>query len=182
MNPYIRKISATNLFVVPLLGIRRESLIRLGFVDAFIKDELKELEYDNVVYLLFRPLKWTEFNIFVEEQRKLGAIVDEYDYSDGWAVVVFKYDKKWEKDVNTIMIGKFSKTSKEYKSFLPYYADTEKQELTNQQLILEKRQEVKDYWKQELDLSFEEGDEVWHFYSEREILNEESIKRLTNMK
>lgn len=188
MNPYIRKISATNLFIVPILGIGREKLLGVGFVEAFIKDELRELEYENAVYLLFRPERWEDFNEFVEEQReKKMPLVDEYVYSDGWAVLVYQYPKKFKRDVDIIMTGKFSQVGKEFKKAIPMYTKHTNakglvvSDMTNQHLIFEKDQKVKDYWKKELGLDFQKEDQVWLFYPEREVLNEASIERIKNL-
>lgn len=175
MNPYIRKISATNLFVVPILGIGREKLLRNGFLEAFIKDE-REIQYECAVYLLFQPEEG--FNLFSEKLE----IIDEYDI-EGYTVLVFPYDKKWKNDIDILMTGKFSQVSTEYKNLIPIYHKSSKQGaedvITNQHLIFQKAQIIKDYWKKELDLDFEKEDEVWLFYKEREILNKASLKRLT---
>ena len=184
MNPYIRKISATNLFVVPILGIGRERLLKNGFVEAFIKDDIRELQYENAVFLLFHPTSWEDFNLFVEDQRDLNmGFVDEYHMAGGWAVLVYQYDKKWKKDVDIITLtGKYSSVSKEYKALIPMYSKEGNNEtMTNQHLIFNKSDKVKEYWKEQLDLNFGPEDEVWPFYSEREVLNEESIKRITNI-
>lgn len=188
MNPYIRKISATNLFVLPVLGIGREKLLGVGFVEAFIKDELRELEYERAVYLLFRPERWDEFNVFVEEQRERRApLVDEYSYSDGWAVLVYQFPEKFKRDVDIIMTGKFSKVGREFKGAIPMYYKTSTingvvvEEMTNQHLIFNRSKKCKEYWKRELDLDFGPEDETWHFYPEREVLNEASLKRLTEI-
>ena len=185
MNPYIRKISATNLFIVPILNIGREKLLKVGFVEAFIKDELRELKYENAVYLLFKPINWEEFNMFLEEQREMRMpLVDEYHHGE-WAVVVYQFPKQWQRDVDILMTGKFSQVSRRYKDLIPYWHKGSDgkggfiEEVTNQHLIYNKSQKVKDYWKKELDLDFEEQDEVWCMYFEREVLNEVSLKRLT---
>lgn len=188
MNPYIRKISATNLFVVPILGIGREKLLKNGFEEAFIKDEIRELQYENAVFLLFHPSSWEDFNLFVEDQRDLNmGFVDEYHLPGGWAVLVYQYDKKWKKDIDIITLtGKYSKVSKEYKNLIPKYMkegakDNDVESLTNQHLIFNKSEVCKDYWKKELDLDFGPDDEVWLWYFEREILNMDSLKRLNNI-
>jgi len=186
MNSYIRKISATNLFVLPILNIGREKLLKVGFVEAFIKDELRELEYENAVYLLFKPENWDEFNLFLEEQREVRMpLVDEYHHGE-WAVVIYQYPKQWQRDVDIIMTGKFSQVSRRYKDLIPFYYKVNRngiieEEIMNQHLIYNKSQKVKDYWKKELDLDFEEQDEVWLYYQEREILNKASLKRLTEI-
>lgn len=186
MNSYQRKISTTNMFLVPVLKIGRENLMRAGFVEAYFSDKLREIEYENCVYLLFRPARLDEFNLFVESQRENNTLVDEYDHK-GYTVLVYKLPAEYKKDYEILMKGKFSQTSQKFQDLLPKYAKVAQDgvlvdEMTTQHLVFEKDQTVKDYWKRELDLDFQPEDEVWHFYEEREILNEDAIKRLTTAK
>ena len=44
IDKYFRGISSTNLFIMPLLKMERNSLIQMGLVDAFMKDELREMQ------------------------------------------------------------------------------------------------------------------------------------------
>lgn len=183
MTPYFRKISATNLFITPLLNIGRENLVRQGFVDAFMKDELREIEYERAIYLLFKPQDIRQFNLFVEEQRESNMpIIDEYDHN-GYVVLVYKLPKKYEKDYDKILHGKFSETGKEYQSSITKWYKVKENgvivdKMNLQHLIFTKDDELKQYWKRELDLNITNSDEHWHHYSEREVLNEETLKRL----
>lgn len=185
MNSYFRRISATNAFVFPILGIDRAGAIGMGYTEAFIEDSLRELKYENAVYLLFRPInKWEEFNLFVEKERGRGApIIDEYDYPDGWTVLVYKYPKKWEEDVKLITEGKFSKTSEAYRQAVGRWtkssseADGENREQCYQWLIFTKDDSLKEYWKRELDLNITNADEHWQFFQEREILTQDKLNK-----
>lgn len=139
------------------------------------------IDYEDCIFLLFKPTNVQNFNLFTEEYR--NRIVDEYDRS-GHVILVFKLPEKFRKDIDTVMTGKFSKTSKEYQQEIPTYVKmtgTDGQpvdEMTIQHKIFKKEQEVKDYWKDEYDLKFEPEDEVWEFYPEREILNDENLKKI----
>jgi len=182
MTPYIRTFSATDMFIVPLLNIGRENLIKAGFVSAFMKDELREIEYERAVYLLFKPFKIEDFNLFVEDQRESNMpIIDEFDHN-GYVVLVYKLPKKFEGDYEKILQGKFSETSKEYqKSFPMYYKIGEDDHMLLQHMIFSKNEKLKEYWKKELDLTITNSDQHWHFYEEREVLNEESLKRISKI-
>lgn len=187
MNSYFRKISATNLFITPLLNLGRPNLIKLGFVDAFMKDELREIEYERSVYLLFKPINIEEFNLFTEEQRESNApIIDEYDYGK-WTILVYKLPKKFEDDYEKILQGKFSHVSEEYKKAIPkWYRIGENgayvDKMNIQHMAFEKSDELKKYWKDELDLTITNSDEHWHHYFEREVLNKETLKRIEDDK
>lgn len=184
MNSYFRRISATNAFVFPILGIDRAGAIGMGYTEAFIEDSLRELKYENAVYLLFRPInKWEEFNMFVEKERGRGApIIDEYDYPDGWTVLVYKYPKKWEEDVKLLTTGKYSKISEGYKALLPRWVNgssetDENREETYIWKVIAKAPELKEYWKRELDINIPDDQEFWHFYAEREILTQDKLNK-----
>lgn len=183
IDPYLRKISSTNMFIVPLLNIGRDNLMRLGFVDAFMKDEIREIEYERVVYLLFKPHDIDKFNIFIEEQRESNLpILDEFDYKE-WTILVYKLPKKFEKDYEKILLGKFSETSAEYQKAIPKFYQVNKDgasvyKMNIQHMVFTKDDELKKYWKSELDLIITNSDSHWHHYQEREILNDASLKRL----
>lgn len=186
MNSYFRGITATDMFIVPLLNIGRQNLVQVGMKGAFMKDELREIQYERAAYLLFKPHKVDEFNLFVEEQRESNMpIIDEYDYK-GYVILVYRLPKKFERDYEKILKGQFSQTSKEYQKTIPkWYKIGEKDVLIDkmnlQHMIFEKSDELKQYWKDELDLTITDSDEHWSFYSEREVLNEASLERLKHL-
>lgn len=175
-----RSWTATNIFVVPTLGIQRQKLLDVGLLNAYIKDEMRE--YEGVVYLLFAPKNMERFEEFLGEERKKNKVIDEYDYPGGLVMVVFKYPEKIKEDVELIMQGKFSKTSSTYKNMiLKSYTITtmgrQREEITIQHQIFSKSQSIMDYWYDILGLTFEKDSEVWEIYTEKEIFNENTLKQ-----
>lgn len=180
-----RKCTATNLFIVPLLGISRNRLTDNGMENAYIKDEIKGIDYDRGVYLLLRPLKQEKFALFLQEERARKAkILDEYDYPDGWTMLVYQYDEEYEKDVQKIMRGKFSRTSERYKEKIPKTLKIQKsgvsrEILTMQHEVFKKSTSLENYWAELYGLEFDYyHDEYYEFYAEREVLTQELLNKL----
>lgn len=180
----LSKWTATNLFVVPTLGITRGRLNIFGLENAYIKDEVKGIDYERGVYMLFRPKDTFRFGEFLEEERSSGAvIVDEYDYRDGYTMVVYQYPRKWKEDVDIIMTGKFSQVSEGFKATVPRLTKSvvggkEMDGINSQHKIYEGAEDLKEYWNIKYGLEFEKGDEHFSFYPEREIFTEETLKNL----
>lgn len=171
--------TATNLFIRPLFNIPTKTLSEFEFENAYIEDKLREVKHEDSIYLLFRPIKYDKFNEFVERENKKGTLVDEYDYPNGWVMLVFKYDKKWRKDIELIKKGKFSKVSREYKLQIPETTGVIGKSLKSMQHhVFEKTDYVKKIWYDKYGLEFEPEDECWHYYPEREIFTEETLNKL----
>ena len=173
--------NATTLFLVPLLGYKLKELARLGFESAFIKDELREIEYPNALYLLFRPVGVDNFNEFVEKEREKGTILDEYDYDGGWTMLVWKYSSRWNKDVELILQGKYSQTSDEYQYEIPSTVPSislQSDVMTIQHHIFNKTEWVKEYIYNKYGLEVTNQDECWSFYPDREIFSEKTLNKL----
>ena len=173
-------MTATSLFILPLVKADRDRLILNGFENAYIKDEMCELAYPNSFYLLFRPANLLQFNEFVEEERARGYLVDEYDYPDGWTMLVYKYESKWEKDVALIMQGKFSQVSPAYKHAIPRLKETKEYGtvMTMQHHIFDKDDFIKAYIFEKYTLELGKDDEHWQFYSDREVFNKDKLDKL----
>ena len=177
----VRTWTSINIFVTPLLGLERKKLRENGFVNAYIQDE-GGVQYDRGIYLLFKPKNPDKFEEFLGEERARKAkIIEEYDVKEGFVMVVYQYDKEWEKDIELIKEGKFSKTSSEFQSALPKTTKLHKmggvvEVLTVQHSIFKKVQDYADYWDDlyGLKLDYKE-DEFWHHYKDREIFNIEKI-------
>jgi len=45
----------TSIFIVPIFSIGKEKLVNNGFVNGFIKDSRRDVQYKDSVYLLFKP-------------------------------------------------------------------------------------------------------------------------------
>lgn len=184
MSEYRIEMTVTNLFLVPPLGIGRERLRLQNLIDAYIKDAGSDLDYTDVVYLLFKPDDMELFQEFVEEERQRNdLLIDEYDYAGGFIVLVYKTHPEDKEDIELIFKGQYSKISQRYKKKIPAVVKQvirglHKDSISLQYEIIAKSQNVKDWWKKELDIDIPEGSEVWSIPDlEKETLYIDKIRR-----
>ena len=62
------KKTITSIFIVPTLSIGKEKLVDNGFINGYIKDGRREIQYNNAVYLLFKPENLDKFKDFLDEE------------------------------------------------------------------------------------------------------------------
>ena len=107
----------SSIFIVPTLGINKESANSNGFINAFINDQNSIKKYEDCVFLLYRPKYFSRFRKFInDEYNRTRAIIDDYDYSNGFVVVVYRLNPKLGSDFQLIKQGKYSKTSIEFQA------------------------------------------------------------------
>lgn len=175
----IFKMTSTNLFIRPLFKIPMRILDEFNFQNAYIKDEIKGIDYPHSIYMLFKADRQEEFNDFVERERKKGSLIDEYDHPDGYTMLVYRYHEKWKDDVALINAGRFSEVSREYKDEIPDKAgDKSSTTMSIQYHVFLKTDFIKGMWKEKYNLDFERQDEVWPLYVEREIFTQEIFDNL----
>jgi hypothetical protein len=185
----IRK-NITSIFMVPTLKVPKDGLKNNGFINAYIKDARKEDQYKGCIYLLFKPENLDKFREFLDEEyERTKNIIEDYDYEEGYVVVVYKLNEDLKKDFNLIKQGKYSKTSKEFQKLFPKDVSINtarkifKNELSLQYRIFNKTEDLIEFWEYKLgvDLSNVIGDdyEVWDGWDEsKEILELDKIKEL----
>jgi hypothetical protein len=163
---------------MPTFKIGKERLDENGFINAFIKDVDREVQYENCVYLLFKPSNLSKFRIFLnEEYERTKFVVDDYDYENGYVVIVYQMDKKWKKDFDLIKQGKYSQTSFGFKEIFPKTVKLLKNglrrdEVSLQHRIFKKGNDLKEFWENHLGVEFDETMEVWQgWIEEKEILD-----------
>ncbi len=173
------EMTSANLFIRPLFGIPVKVLDEFDFKNAYIKDEIKGMEYPHCIYLLFRPKNQEKFNEFVEGERQRGVLVDEYDYAEGYTMLVYRYHEKWKEDILLINAGKFSEVSTDYKNEIPDKAGEQSATVMSIQYhVFLKTAFIKGLWKEKYNLDITDKDEHWPHYTEREIFSEETFKRI----
>jgi len=178
-----RKHTITSIFIVPTLSIGREKLIDNGFVNGYIKDGMRETQYKNAVYLLFKPTNLDKFKIFLDsEYEKTKSIIDDYDYEDGYVVVVYEINSKLKNDIELIKQGKYSKTSPVFQGIFPKVVQIKKNglrrdEISLQYRVFNKTDDLVQFWEDKLGMQLPEDLEVWHgFFEEFETLDLNKIK------
>ena len=177
------KNTITTLFMVPTLKIGRENLTENNFLNAYIKDGDKDVQYTNGVYLLFHPKSLDKFREFLDEQyEKTKSIIDDYDYEGGFVVVVYQLDKKFNKDFTLVKQGKYSKTSKEFQNLFSKTVKVKKNglrkdEISLQHRIFNKTEDLIKYWEDKLGVDFDNSMEVWQgWIEENETLFIDKLK------
>lgn len=177
------KKTITSIFMVPTLQIPRGELQENGFINGYISDGSREMQYENCIYLLFQPKNLDKFREFLDtEYERTKAIIDDYDYKDGFVVVVYQLDSKFKKDFGLIREGLYSRTSKEFQALFPKIIKIKKNGLQKDEISLQYRvfnrtEDLIKFWEDKLGVEFDDDQEVWHaFILEDEILNIEKLK------
>lgn len=169
----------TTMFFVPTLGIDRDKMRANEFSNGYIKDARRDVQYENAVYLLFRPKDLDKFKDFLDDEYERTAnIIDDYDYEDGYVVVVYKLDEKFDKDFSLIKEGKYSKVSQKFQNIFPKMVkDYASNKVTLQFRIFNKTQDLREFWEEKLGMELDDDMEVWYtFDEEKETLDLEKIK------
>jgi len=177
------KKTITSIFIVPTLSISKEKLVDNGYINGYIKDKRREVQYESCIYLLFKPENLDKFKDFLDgEYERTKSIIDDYDYEDGYVVVVYMLNSRLEEDFKLIKQGKYSQTSKKFQEIFPKIVKLKrngllKDEISLQFRIFNKTEDLRQFWEDKLAVEFDEDMEVWGgFLEEDEILNLDKLK------
>jgi len=168
------EITITSIFMVPTLKIDREQLKDNGFINGYIRDAGRDAQYKDSVYLLFHPNNLDKFRDFLDkEYERTKAVVDDYDYPEGYVVVVYELPKKFKKDFKLVMKSKYSQTSKEFQAAFPKIIKVKKNGLHRDEISLQFRvfnrtADLIKFWEDKLGVEFDDEQEVWHAFNEQE--------------
>lgn len=177
------KKTITSIFIVPTLSIDKEKLADNGYINGYIKDKRKDVQYDNCIYLLFKPSNLDKFRDFLDDEyERTKSIVDDYDYEDGYVVIVYKLNSKLDSDIKLIKQGKYSETSKKFQEIFPKIIKINKNGLRRDEVSLQfrifnKTEDLRKFWEDKLGIELDEDMEVWSgFFEENEIMDLDKIK------
>ena len=178
-----RKHTITSIFIVPTLSIGKEKLLDNGFVNGYIKDAKRDVQYENAVYLLFKPQDLDKFRDFLDgEYERTKSIIDDYDYEEGYVVVVYEINPRLKDDINLIKQGKYSLTSKKFQDIFPKVVKIKRKGLNRDEISLQyrvfnKTEDLIQFWEDKLGIDLPDDVEVWHgFFEEFETLDLDKIK------
>ena len=181
------KKNITSIFMVPTLKVPKDALRSNGFINAYIKDVDREDQYKDSIYLLFKPENLDKFREFLDsEYERTKTVIEDYDYEDGYVVVVYQLDGKYKKDFNLIKQGSYSKTSNDFQKLFPKIIKItknglHKDEISLQYRIFNKAEDLVTFWEDKLGINLEDtvgkNFEVWEGWDEsKEILEINKIK------
>ena len=169
--------------MVPTLGINKELLTDNGFINGYSRDGNRDVQYDNSIYLLFKPKNLDKFRAFLDgEYERTKVVIDDYDYEDGFVVVVYELNTKYKKDFNLVREGLYSRTSEDFQAKFPKVVKIKrgglhKDEISLQYRVFNKTEDLRKYWEEKLGVEFDEDWEVWDgFELDKETLNLDKIK------
>jgi hypothetical protein len=177
------KKTITSIFMVPTLNIPKDALKDNGVINGYVKDGGREVQYKNCIYILFKPKDLDKFREFLDsEYERTKAVIDDYDYGEGFVVVVYQLDAKFAKDFELIRKSKYSKTSAAFQALFPKVIKIKKNGLHKDEISLQYRvfnrtEDLIRFWEDKLGVEFDDDQEVWHSFEEdNEILNIEKLK------
>jgi hypothetical protein len=111
-------ITKTSNFIMPFLGFNKDYFKwEEGFVNSYIGTEEDE-DYGNKLYLLYRfnsSTKFTEFENQMISHPNFNKLMDPDPYH---TIYCFDLPQDYQKDINTILEGKYSQISEEAKKRL----------------------------------------------------------------
>ena len=162
------RMNCSTLFLLHPLGLSRKALEGTGFCNCYLRDENKpEYEGMNVVLLLFHVKSKERFNWFVAKERvRTNLFIDEYDYDEGYVVLVYEFPEELAEDFERFKLGKYSEFSEQMKSCYP----TEQEVIIEgkrmkspsiQHMIVERVGEWKDIIEESLGVHLDNEAEYW---------------------
>ena len=170
------KKTITSIFFVPTLNINIHILNKHGYINGYIKDSMRDEQYEDCVYVLFKPPDIYAFSIFVEDNYQKEYLLDDYDY-DEYVVLVFKLNPAFKEDFDLIKKGKYSKTSKKFQKLFVKDVSVKidkiyVEETSLQTMIFWKYKKLAEYWKELADIDLTKEQEFWTTFE----INEETLK------
>ena len=177
------KKNITSIFMVPTLRVPKDALRSNGFINGYIKDERIQHDYEDSIYLLFKPDNLDKFREFLDgEYERTKSIIEDYDYEDGFVVVVYQLNERFKKDYELVKQGKYSKTSKAFQSEFPksvkvIKSGLSKDEISLQLRIFKKSADLVEFWEDKIGITFQDEFEVWEGWDEeKEVLVIDKLK------
>ena len=178
----IRK-TITTIFMVPTLHVNKEDIKNNGFLNGYSKDAMRDVQYDDAIYLLFKPQDLDRFREFLDsEYERTKQVIDDYDYPNGFVVVVYKLDSKYAVDFHLVRQGKYSKTSQEFQNEFPKVVKIiknglHKDEISLQYRVFRRTEDLIKLWEDRLAVRFSDEQEIWRgFIEDNETLTEDKLK------
>jgi hypothetical protein len=165
------------LFMVPTLRLTLEQLIEHGFIDAYEIDSLRDEQYEDAVYLLFKPANPVRFEMFIESQLVRNGLIDEYDYENGLVVLVYKLDPAYKTDLDLVKSGKYSETSKIFQELFKQRVNIEIEGVPStedsfQNMVFNKSPILVEHWRKEANIEIPVDREYWSMYN----IDKETLK------
>ena len=200
----------TSRFILPAFKLSKIEWFKLGFENCYLKDKDRDPvnDKDIHIYFLFKPCKELQvvpglggfmakekesqydrlqkkIQQLEEKQESLETrvILDDYDYPDGYVVLVLKLQEKFRKVYELFLKGKYSKFPDFYKQYFPAnnkttYVDKNNNLVTKDgpnlpYAIIYHDEQAKQFAEKKWDIQIEDSQEFWRLpdLEKREVLD-----------
>lgn len=164
----------TSIFMTPTIGVPLNLLKSNGYIGGYSIDSLRETQYSDAVYVLFKPDNLDNFKTFLDkEYERTSLIIEDYDYADGYVIIVYSLNPLFKADFDLIKLGKYSKTSKEFQKLFPEHVYIQEEglsvkEQSLQYKIFNKTNDLVQYWEEKIGSNLSSDQELWKIYDEEE--------------
>ena len=163
------KKNCTTIFLLPGIGHSRQSLLKYGFLAAYLDDINHSVHYENALYLLFKPEDLFEFSNFLTQEHSKGkSIIEDYDYDGGYSVVVYLFAEKFLPEYELFLQGKYSEFRPEYTKLFPKTVKVSDPKLgiqvnksSLQTHIFTRSKLIKEYWEKKIGQKISDTMELW---------------------
>jgi len=170
------KYNCSTLFILkPVIGVNWGILgEEFGLINSYLRDRAREDLTGELLFVLFKPIDFDYFEMFLEEQSESEHFLEDYDYAGGYVVMVYKIPEWLKPDFELFKQGKYSKFSnllkncydKEVKAFLKPIP-TFQWEVFNKSKSL--REELEEY----IGSAIDKNSEIWELpdQEKKEVLD-----------
>ena len=169
-RPKLKKndVNKSTRFMLPSINLTNEKtklkmLEYYGFVNCYIGHKQTNFHAPNHLYLVFNPTKEAlkSFHSFYAIYRTYPNYVQDYILDYNLIVLVFKVKDKWRSSYEAFKKSNFSGMGKEY-SELFKHLDIQSGKVTvlQQNLVITKHKEYKEYLEKELDVKIDDKAEL----------------------
>ena len=179
----------TSIFIVPSLEIPRQDRIDNGFINGYLSETITNQKFIDCVFLLFKPSFPSGFRKFVnKEYESEREILFDYDIENGFSILVYRLNPKFNDDFELIKQSRYSETSKEFQNKFPETIEIHdkkfnatKTEKSLQYRVFNKTQDLKNYFLQVDTIKWIKNPkaEYWYdFEMDNETLTTSALKEI----
>lgn len=157
--------NCTTIFLLPGIGLHRKDLLQYGFISAYLNDKGHTPYHRDSIYLLFHPNDMDAFQDFLRrEYKRTSLLIEDYDYKEGYVVVVYRFPQEFLREYKLFLKGKYSHFSKDYIKLFPTTVKipgTHEEQYSLQYHIFTRSSQMKEYWENKIGIVLPEDTELW---------------------
>jgi hypothetical protein len=135
VNEFENNISTT--YLLPLLEINSNYLlINENFIGAYVKHHEHNYKLGNYLYIIYRFMPFEYYSKFANiMSNRENCLLYKKDKDKRFDIFIFELDKKYHKDSNLILDGKFSKISEDSKDRILHFHNQVNEESPLHQIL-----------------------------------------------